>query len=269
MPELPEVETIVEQLRHRVVGRSIKRVQVLDTGVADAELKKAEGRKISFVRRRAKYLVFGLSGEFFLLMHLGLTGNLQHLLPGRERSDLSSEKFVRARLYLDDSSQLVFNDIRKFGSVRFLTPKELDQALGKIGPEPLSKEFTVQDFKELLRRKKGSPIKVALMDQGLIAGIGNIYAQEMLYHAGIDPRRKISSLSEREVEKLYREMKSTLSLAVKHHGTTVQDYVHIEGTGGFQRFLSVYQKEKCPLGHRLEKISLGGRGTSFCRKCQK
>ena len=153
--------------------------------------------------------------------------------------------------------------------MKLVSKKHLDLALERLGPEPLSRKFTVGQFKKMIGRKKKANVKTMLLDQQFIAGIGNIYAQEALYHAGIDPRRKLGELSTLEVEKLYKEMRRVLVLAIKKKGTTIESYLHIEGAGGFQKHLAVYHCQKCPRGHRLKNLKLGGRSTYYCEKCQK
>ena len=130
-------------------------------------------------------------------------------------------------------------------------------------------DFTPEKFKVLFSRKRRANIKTTLLDQKFLAGVGNIYAQEALYHAGIDPRRKIESLSEPELDKLYKELRRLLELAIQHHGSTVDNYSHMEGSGGFQKYLQVYQRKNCPKGHGLKKEYVGGRGTYYCPRCQK
>lgn len=264
MPELPEVETIVRQMQKQVSGKRISYVEVKVRKLVHGKIPLVSIKK---VWRRAKAIIMELGDGRFVVIRLGMTGHFHYYksgvtLPGED-------KYIVVKFIFSDGSLLTFNDIRKFGSVRVLSLKELDILLAKMGPEPLSKEFTLAVFQNLLLEKQNANMKVTLLDQHFIAGIGNIYAQEMLYRAGIDPRRKILTLSDAEIRKLYLAMRGILKLAIEHHGTTVQDYVHIEGSGGFQRYLQVYEREKCPQGHLLKKIYLGARGTYWCQKCQK
>ncbi len=267
MPELPEVETIVKQLQQTVLGKTIEKVEVLDKMV-DSRLKKITPVKIIGIERRAKYIIIRLGNRKFILVHLAMTGHFRFFSKGKKINP-DEGKFVVAKFYLDDGSLLTHNSIRKFGMVKLMDRKQLEQNLGKLGPEPLSSEFTPEIFKKILRRKKKANLKVTLMDQNFIAGIGNIYAQEILYHARIDPQRKIGNLSDPEVKELYLQIRKVLQSAVIHQGTTVDNYTHMTGIGGYQKFLTVYQLKKCPKHHALKRINQGGRGTFYCPICQK
>ncbi len=183
--------------------------------------------------------------------------------------DEKKQKHLRATLGFDDGSAIYFHDARKFGSLRLLATQNVEKELLSLGPEPLAENFTSGSFRQVLQRHSNARIKPALMDQRVIAGIGNIYAQEMLYRAGIRPQRKIKTLSPREIGSLYAQMQKTLREAIKHCGTTFSDYRHTEGEGSFQNFLCVYRKAYCPKKHALVKIKLGGMGTSNCTRCQR
>ncbi|MBI2666194.1 hypothetical protein HYX13_01130 [Candidatus Woesearchaeota archaeon] len=169
----------------------------------------------------------------------------------------------------NDGSELTFHDIRKFGSFQLFSRNELLQELKKIGPEPLSEKFTPHLLFQLLQQKKNANLKTTLMDQSVIAGIGNIYAQEALYRAKIDPKRTAGSINLHEVKKLHFYLQSTLQKAIAAGGSTVDNYSHLEGAGSFQQQLAVYQKDFCPKKHSLQRIVLGGRGTWWCKECQK
>lgn len=176
--------------------------------------------------------------------------------------------FTVGKFYLSDGSILSHHSIRKFGFIKLLNKKELEKEFAKLGVEPLSEEFTLATFSHLLTNKKKSNVKGFLMDQSQIVGIGNIYAQEILYHARIDPRKRIIAISPQKKEKIYHEIKRVLALAIAKKGTTVENYSNLEGSGHFQEELAVYNQVNCPKNHPITKIKLGGRGTSFCRKCQ-
>ena len=267
MPELPEVETIVRQLQSHITGKTIlaadvkvqSKVSRIPRGLFPAVVKK--------VWRRAKVVIIELSSGFFLCIRLGMTGHFHYVRKGS--LPLEEQKYLVISFRFADGSMLFFTDVRKFGSVSFLSKEKLALFLSEFGPEPLSAAFTLPVFRDLLAQKQKAVVKVTLLDQHFIAGIGNIYAQEALFRAGIDPRRKIGSLLAGEIPKLHAAIRTVLWLAVKHNGTTVQDYIHIEGSGGFQRFLKVYEKQKCPRKHLLRKIYLGGRGTYYCPRCQR
>ena len=266
MPELPEVETIVRQLQRKVAGRTIVKAEVHDPMV-DAEIKLLSSVSIRQVWRRAKYIVMDLNNGQFILTHLGMTGHFHFV--DKNNIPNNYQRFMVAKLTFSDDSFLTHNSIRKFGHMQLVNKKQLQQVLDKHGPEPLEKDFTLQLFQDILAKKNRANIKTMLMDQSVVAGIGNIYAQESLYFAGVSPLRKAGSLSVKESKALYTELRRILQEAIKHHGTTVDNYSNLEGRGGFQNYLGVYQQDKCEKNHLLEKITLGGRGTSYCPSCQK
>lgn len=267
MPELPEVETIVQQLNKHVAGKKVVSVEVLDQRNVDAAIIRLAPFRILSVYRRAKSIIIKLSGGNYLLVHLRMTGHFHYFSKGKEKELQPFEKYVLAKFYLADGSLLTHNSIRKFGGIKMLDKKRLDDELNKLGPEPLG--IKLSQFRKQLQKKPLANIKTSLMDQAFLAGIGNIYAQEVLYHSGINPKRKISTLSGEEIKKLHSGLKNLLKKAIKFHGTTVENYVHIEGSGGFQKHLAVYGKETCPKKHKVSKVRLGGRGTYYCSKCQK
>ena len=266
MPELPEVETIVKQLHKHLVGKLVQSAKVLETKRADKKVEKVMPSKVLKAWRRAKAIIIEFEGKKYLLIRLGMTGHFHYASKGESLGQ--DEKFAIVKFFLQDGSILSYTDIRKFGSVRLLNETQLQQKLAGFGPEPLGEEFTITLFTQMLAKKKKANIKVTLMDQNFIAGIGNIYAQEALYLAGINPKRKMGTLKEKEIKKLHHTIQYVLRKSIAHNGTTVNNYVHIEGVGAFQKHLAVYGKEKCPRKHKLTKIYQGGRGTSYCSKCQ-
>lgn len=270
MPELPEVETIVNQLKHKIIGKNkVVKVDILDA-LVDSKIKSLVPFKFIDVKRRAKYIIMCLDNGKFFLVHLGMTGQFYFV----EKSQLEEKKkyylpYLLATFIFNDGSILTHNSVRKIGSFRLMDEKELNTALSKLGSEPLDSKFTLEKFRELLSKKSKAKVKVTLMDQSFIAGIGNIYAQEALYHAGIAPERKLGSLTSTEAKKLYESIIYVLKEGIKHKGTSVDDYIHLEGVGENQKYLAVYRKEKCPKGHSLKKEAMGGRGTSYCPMCQR
>ena len=232
MPELPEVETIVGQLKKKLVGKKIRSIDVLKRKVIGGGVKKISGMKVVKVWRRAKSIIIELSGKNFLLVHLRMTGHFHYLPKGKEL-EREFEKFVVARFHLSDGSVLTHNSVRKFGSIKLLGLEGLEKEWSKLGLEPL--EISFKKFNEIISVKKGN-IKTTIMDQKVIVGIGNIYAQEALYHAGIDPKRKCGGLSPSEIKKLYNQIGKVLRLAIKYHGTTIDNYAHIEGAEQYRKF---------------------------------
>ena len=225
-------------------------------------------KRLRPLRRRAKSIIIELGKGNYLLVHLRMSGHF-HYIPKGKTIKADYQRFIMAEFKLNDGSLLTHNSIRMFGSMKLINKEQLDKEMAKLGPEPLAREFTLKKFADILSKKKRANVKTTLLDQQFIAGIGNIYAQEALYLAGIDPRKRIGELSDQEVEKLYKEIRKVLVLAIKKKGTTIESYLHIEGVGGFQKHLAVYHQEKCPRGHSLKLIKLGGRSTYYCQECQK
>ena len=265
MPELPEVETVVQQLQHSILGKKITSVTIHDAQVADNNLEKAVGSKIVTISRRGKYILLHLDIKSVILAHLRMTGHFQYY----PQKTNSLENYCTAMITFSDKSVLTHHDLRRFGELSFHSQKDVEKRLSALGPEPLSKQFTVQQFQKMLSQFPRSQIKSKLLDQHFIAGIGNIYAQEALYHAGITPVAKIGEISLPRQERLYTQIRRILTLAIEKNGTTVDNYSHLDGKGGFQNFLAVYQKTSCPQNHPLQFLKVGGRGTYYCPKCQR
>ena len=260
MPELPEVETIVRQLSKKIVGKTVEDIDIQDSKVIDPRIKKEVPFNVQKVYRRAKSIIMELNTGNYLLAHLRMTGHFCYN---------SSKPFEVGRFNFKDGSFLTHNSIRKFGGIKLLSSKELDQEFSKLGVEPLSKEFTLELFNSILLKKSNANIKAVLLDQSLVAGIGNIYAQEMLYFSEIDPRKKVFEVSGNQIKKLHLEIVRILDLAVKCKGSTVDNYANVDGAGKYQNYLAVYGKRQCPKGHQIQKINIGGRGTSYCPTCQR
>lgn len=260
MPELPEVETIVRELRKTSIGAQIEKLQVIDPRISLPE-KKIIGKRISGVERRGKYIVVNLSPHGSLIFHLRMSGKLLRVCPPGEG------KYSRLVLHLD-TGVLRFVNPRRLGTVEFSD----DGFPHDLGIDPLSPQFTERRLGKIL---KGSrvPIKVFLMDQKRIAGLGNIYSAEALWRAGIDPRRPANTVTRDEVRALHQGITSVLQDAIDHMGTTFSDYRDVNGEKGrFQDSLAVYGKqgEPCPrCGTLIMRIKQAGRSTYFCPGCQK
>lgn len=266
MPELPEVETIKRQLIDKIVGLTIKNILINKPKLFVGDPKIIIGLKVQGVRRRAKMIVIDLENDWNLLIHLKMSGQL--VFGG------VPNKFTHITFEFSNGSKLYYNDMRQFGWVKEVKSKELEQELDKFGPEPLDKDFSIEKLKTNLLKHKNLRIKPTLMDQSVIAGLGNIYAAEVCFQAGIRPDRKISTLGDEDLKKLYQAIKKILPLAIKYKGTSADSYVTLEGKkGNYESKLWVYGREgqKCPnnCGSTVKKINLGGRGTYFCPACQK
>ncbi len=262
MPELPEVETITRELSRAIVGKKLNKFSVFDTEKI-LRPRLALPRKIVSVRRRGKYIVCEMDGGSRCLIHLRMTGEL---LLGRQ---IARRKHERARFYFHDGSTLHFVDVRRFGTIGW---RDGSQSLPRLGMEPLSKSFSAKKLGELLRGRKKA-IKSALLDQQLIAGIGNIYADESLWTAKIHPLRKGSTLSGAEVVRLTASIKKILRRAIKKGGSTLRDYRRTDGRlGNYQNSRKAYAREgqlcfRCRA--KIRRIKIGGRSSYFCPACQR
>jgi formamidopyrimidine-DNA glycosylase len=269
MPELPEVETIRRDLARDVTGKRIKDVEVLNPKVikqpgVEEFKKRLKGVVFKGFLRRAKVLAIKLSTAEYLVVHLRMTGQLIY----------SDKKEAKARVIfvLSDGKYLNFNDQRLFAELRLVRDWQDLKFVQRLGIEPLEKGFTVSRFKQMLTGKK-TKIKPLLMDQTFIAGIGNLYAQEALFLAGILPGRLANTIKDKEIKKLHQSIQQVLTAAIQYRGSSVDNYVNGRGRpGDYHLRLKVYDRQgqsclKCK--SKITKVSLGGRGTCFCPRCQK
>ena len=265
MPELPEVETVVRGLRGPLVGRTFTGVIVtwpnsIKTSIPELQTR-LPGQRIEAITRRGKYLQFHLSGGETLLLHLKMSGDLLV-----EPVDEPRHQHVRTIFGLDNGHELRFKDMRKFGRVYLVNDSH--QVTGKLGPEPLADDFSSQDFKSLFQKRKGR-LKPLLLNQEFIAGIGNIYADESCFLAGIDPGRNVDTLTETELEKLYYAIRQALESGIMYKGASLDE---IYRGGEFQNYFQVYGRTDEPCfkcGSLILRTVLGGRSTHFCGQCQK
>ncbi|MFC1992353.1 bifunctional DNA-formamidopyrimidine glycosylase/DNA-(apurinic or apyrimidinic site) lyase [Chloroflexota bacterium] len=269
MPELPEVETIKNELLPHVVGRRVVDVTFLWNGIVrqpsvEEFYSCLVGQGITGVTRRGKYLIFGLTSDESLILHLKMSGSLL-LKPASAEPD----KFIRAIIYLENEVGLNFRDPRKLGAMWLVEDK--NTVIGKLGPEPLEADFTPQLLAELLNNRT-APIKALLCDQSFIAGIGNMYADEILFASGIHPLRPGKSLSHDEVERIHRAIWQILRAAIGKKGASVNTYFRPGGELGTAHFdFKVAHRggEECPVcGTPVERIAVRNRGTYFCPRCQ-
>ena len=269
MPELPEVETIARGLHNALAGKRITTVRVSLPKVVSPEprrfMRRLAGETIEGVGRRGKFVVVSLGSGRALVVHLRMTGRLI-VQPASTASALPYSNVV---VSFSDATRLVFADARQFGRMRLVEPEEPWAA--EVGVEPLSDVFTFERFSGLLDGRT-TPIKVFLLDQRRVAGIGNIYACEALWDARISPRKPAGSLSRERRRRLHDAIRSVLRRAVEMRGTSVDDYVDAEGLrGGFQNQLNVYGRDgqACPrCGSPIVRTVLAQRGTWWCRACQ-
>jgi formamidopyrimidine-DNA glycosylase len=274
MPELPEVETIRRELASRIFGQHIRTCRVLrpDTVAYPTPGGFCGGLKNDTVRevtRKAKYLIIVLASGKRLIFHLRLSGTIFVRPRGTK-----PERFTRIALSLDDN-ELFFNEPRVLGRAYLIEANRtagMPKGLLSLGIEPISPGFTVQYLHDRLKKRKAL-IKTVLLDQHVCAGVGNIYSDEALFHAGIRPTRRAFRVTRRETELLVSMLKNVLRKAVRKFGTSVGDYVRTDGTNGsFQNFLYVYQREGQPCrvcGAEINVVKIGNRSTRYCPKCQK
>ncbi len=300
MPELPEVETVKRGLNKLIIGRKIMAVNSDNPKSFPNALSDVKqfliGSKITDVRRRAKVLMIDLSTKYTLVIHLKMTGQLVFvkLLPtiynlpptasetrygGGHPTDsligVLPDKSTRVMFDFDDGSHLYFNDQRKFGWVRLMPTVEVPNIdfMKRVGPEPLESDFTPKQFAQRFKRRARTTIKAALLDQSVIAGVGNIYADESLWGAKIHPATKVADLPNSKFHLLYSELRSVMNLSIEKGGSTNRNYVNAEGKkGSYMEFARVFRREglACPrCGTEIIKIRVAGRGTHICPKEQK
>lgn len=287
MPELPEVETVRRGLAVLLPGRRITHVwHDWDKGFPNAKTDVEQfliGAKVTEVRRRAKVLIIDLDSHHSLVIHLKMTGQLvyqdrkEHFGAGHPSPSLVGilpDNSTRVIFDLGDDARLFFNDQRKFGWVRLLPTVEVEQLdfFQKVGPEPLAVDFTAKDFAERLQRRANSGIKAVLLDQTVIAGIGNIYADESLWGAKIHPETRVKDILPQRVEALYSALREVLQMSIDKGGSTDRNYVNAKGQrGSYLQFANVFRREgqPCPrCGATIIKSRVAGRGTHTCPVCQ-
>jgi formamidopyrimidine-DNA glycosylase len=276
MPELPEVETIRRDLLPHVVGRTVTGVRIAPGAsrvIRDVPVRafarRLVGRRIDGLARRGKYLLFRLEGKgtpVYLAVHLRMTGSILCRPPRADPADA----YLRAVITLDDGSELRYADLRKLGQMWLVDSPE--EAVGKLGPEPLDAAFTAAKLRETLSRRR-APIKTVLLDQRAVAGLGNIYTDEALFVARIHPLRLANTLSEAEVKRLHRSIRRVLNDALGNRGSSFRDYVDAAGREGTHQLrVKVFRRTGQPCyvcRTEVARIKVGGRSTHFCPCCQK
>lgn len=287
MPELPEVETIRRDLARQILGKKIAGLEIKKTKSIKTTPRVFRriliGSKIRKIERRGKLMIFTLDrSDNFLLIHLKMTGQLiyqsgKNIIAGGHNFPKITEKLpnkqARVIINFSNHSKLFFNDLRRFGYMQIVSKKEKERKEQEFGLEPLDPKFTLENFAVAIKDKKKS-IKTVLMDQKVIAGIGNIYADEICFAAAIKPTRRVRSLRKIEIAKLHQSIKKVLTKAIKMRGTTFSDYRDASGKiGNFSNYLNVYDQKgkkcrRCKKGI-ITKIKANGRGTHFCPICQK
>ncbi len=287
MPELPEVETVKRGLLKLIVNKKFKSVKAYNPGSFHASGTDADlfllNSEITDVRRRAKVLMIDLSTNYSLVIHLKMTGqivyvgNSDRFAAGHPNDSLVGnlpDRSTRIEFEFTDNSKLFFNDQRKFGWVKLMPTSEIMNLpfMQKVGPEPLEPDFTFEQFKARFERRSGSNIKAAILDQSVIAGVGNIYADEALWGARIHPKRLVRSLSDDDLKNLYDAVRAVMTLSIEKGGSTNRNYVNAEGKkGSYMDYANVFRREgqACPrCGAEIIKTRVAGRGTHICPSCQ-
>ncbi|MFH0792122.1 MAG: bifunctional DNA-formamidopyrimidine glycosylase/DNA-(apurinic or apyrimidinic site) lyase [bacterium] len=284
MPELPEVETIVRYLDKNICGKKVTDVLVLSKKQFPQDSKLVIGAKILSVSRRGKNTIISLSNGKTMIVHLRMTGQLILMDGNKEKYEtgkvipLSGGSELPARstrvIISLNGGKLFFNESRKFGAIRVVSNAEADKEADKLGPEPFGKDFSI-DYLTRIFKKTAKPIKALLLDQEKIAGIGNIYASEILFEAKINPKRPAKGLNRKEIIALYCATLSILKEAIKYGGSSASDEAYIQpdtSRGLYQDYARVYQRDgqlcrKCKA--LIKRVVIGGRGTFYCPNCQK
>ena len=272
MPELPEVETVRRGLEKLILGKKILNIEIRYPKMIKTDLnqfqKELPGQVIQSMGRRGKYLLFNLRDKV-LISHLRMEGKYFYY-----PDEIPERKHAHILVHFEDGTTLVYEDVRKFGTMELLAPELLDSYFisKKLGPEPTDQDFDLGRFKLALKKSK-KPIKSHLLDQTLVAGLGNIYVDEVLWRAKVHPSRTSNSLTAQEARKVHDETINVLGQAVEKGGSTIRTYTNAFGEDGtMQEFHQVYDKagQACSRCETIiEKIQLGGRGTHFCPKCQR
>lgn len=289
MPELPEVETIKRGLESLIVGKTISNVKVLWGKTFHSSKKTIQqqliGRKVQSVERQAKLLLLNISSQYTLMFHLKLTGqvilttkNQQRLGGGHPTKSMVAklpDKSTRVIFDFNDGSKLYFNDQRKFGWIKLVKTSEVanDPLINRLGPEPLSRDFTIDGLQVAIRRHSKLAIKGIILDQSTLSGIGNIYADESLNLAKIHPGTKGAAIKPAQIRALYKAIKQILQSSIKHGGSSITHYVNVFGKkGDYLERARVFRRagESCRVcGGKIVKIRVVGRGTYICPRCQK
>lgn len=272
MPELPEVETVRRGLEKLILGKKISRIEVLYPKMIKTDLeefqKELPSQVIQSMGRRGKYLLFHLSDKV-LISHLRMEGKYFYY-----QDQVPERKHAHVLIRFEDGGTLVYEDVRKFGTMELLVPELLESYFlsKKLGPEPTKQDFDPLTFQKALKKSK-KPIKTYLLDQTLVAGLGNIYVDEVLWRAKVHPVKSSQKVTKKEAKAIHEQTISVLEQAVNKGGSTIRSYTNAFGEDGtMQELHQVYDKaglacSRC--GSIIEKIQLGGRGTHFCPRCQR
>ena len=289
MPELPEVEVVKRSLINKAQNSIVKAIKINDGRlrykIDKSQIRKIIGLKIKKITRRSKYLLFYFNKSIVMLVHLGMTGKIFYFNRKNTKYKTSfyynideekDKKHDRVIFYLSNNQKLIYNDVRKFGFIKFLDKNQISKNIHfkKLGPEPLSKKFTLNYFRKYILGKN-RVIKETLMDQKFVSGLGNIYANEILFFSKIKPIKKTKDLLDKDIKKIIKFTKKILSKAIKLGGSSIKDFSSGNGKKGkFQQHFNVYGRkgEKCynkTCNNNIIKIVIASRASFYCSKCQK
>lgn len=285
MPELPEVETIRRDLENQLLNKKITDIDIMHKKTVRNSpaffTRNLKGRHIRAVQRVGKLVIFEISNNSYLLVHLKMTGQLIYkkgstvVAGGHSDEDIDfnlPNRHTRVHITFKDGSSLFFNDMRIFGYMKIVNEKDKEIERGKFGIEPLTDNFVFNGFERIFKNRKTN-LKAILLNQKLIAGLGNIYVDEVCFDCGVRPNRLVNTLSVTEIKSLFKSIEKILRKAIENRGTTFNNYVDASGNkGNFVKYLRVYGRggEDCTrCKNVLTKIKLAGRGTVFCEMCQK
>jgi len=289
MPELPEVEVVKRSLINKAQNSIVKAIKINDGRlrykIDKSQIRKIIGLKIKKITRRSKYLLFYFNKSIVMLVHLGMTGKFFYFNRKNTKYKTSfyynideekDKKHDRVIFYLSNNQKLIYNDVRKFGFIKFLDKNQISKNIHfkKLGPEPLSKKFTLNYFRKYILGKN-RVIKETLMDQKFVSGLGNIYANEILFFSKIKPIKKTKDLLDKDIKKIIKFTKKILSKAIKLGGSSIKDFSSGNGKKGkFQQHFNVYGRkgEKCynkTCNNNIIKIVIASRASFYCSKCQK
>jgi len=289
MPELPEVEVVKRSLINKIQNSVIKAVKINDSRlrykINRNQLKKIIGLRVKKIKRRSKYLLFFFNKDIVMLVHLGMTGKFFFINQKNSKFKTSfyyniqeekDKKHDRVIFYLSKKQKLIYNDVRKFGFIKFLNKANVDQNfhLKNLGPEPLNNKFDFIYFRNYTARRKRTA-KDLLMDQKFVSGLGNIYVNEILFFSGVNPKKQIQYLSDLEIKNIIKFTKKILFKAIDLGGSSIKDFSSSSGKkGSYQQHFSVYGKkgencEKKKCNGNIVKIILANRASFYCPKCQK
>ncbi len=289
MPELPEVEVVKRSLTNKAKNLTIKKIKINDYNLRYPlnlrDLNRLIGLKVKKISRRSKFLLFILEKNIVMLVHLGMTGKFFFISKKKikhktsfyyELDEEKDKKYNRVIFTLSYKQKLIYNDVRKFGFIKIFDKSELRENphLKNLGPEPLNKKFNLIYFKKYIINKNRT-IKDILMDQRFVSGLGNIYANEILYTCKIKPMRKTHSLKDREIKNIIAQTKKILKRAIYYGGSSLKDFSSSDGKKGkFQDYFSVYGKKGGNCSNKnckgiIIKIFIGNRATFYCDRCQK